>query len=1664
MSSSNKKTFKTSETSKQAGDTVTSDAISLDPSTKEHILVTTVDSSANLSGQVDIELEMSPDGQNWCPAQVKTTTTTSGETTEAIVGNEKAVDLSGDTRNKFARGRLEYNLSDGLDYSGNYPLQERARKDGSDFVHHMIAVNKSFNYSGWYNSDVQPSSTYTPVLFRNGGIDDFENIKAVELTDVLGAGTVVNTQNPFAEKWNFSTFVLEGITPFDDYTIAYWYDSSYALGPEYYHVDQSLKGIGFYDNPSAANLFLGLNYYSYSNEGGTSTLFNSAYSNAPYTPIDGTSSYLIIKRHKLNGDGTATATANVFRDDGTAMVLDGLSNTQYSFTYNVGTAYTTAADGSAAASGSNIARMDEFIIIGDYVSDANLSTLYSTTATGINAVDASTLPDIQAWYRFGDNGTDTKAAISNNITASGRTNQFPGASNSSFTSSDAIPTLSTSHALYSAGPQKTTQNLCNGMGAIENGNAVETSSVGTGAPRGGIIQDDSTFDLTTNLWSVGVWFKCNTNVGTGNPVPSTGSVSQQALMTSYGVSSNFFGGLAAYFAGTDFRVGWFAGGSAFQFKWATLSTDPGASILDGNWHHLLVCKNTTSQDISSNIGLRFFIDGSEITGYSLAGTLTTTSAIFDKATIGYGNISNAAYNHFTHASIGSFLSIGKMDNACFWKSDQSANALTIYNSGKPQTNPTGSPHSHLRFEDSNDLALNSVTGATVSLDTAAAAASWLVQQSSLANTESIYVSASPSLNNLFTTSSNLSISGWFKTTADATGTLFSNTEGAAITGMIMQVTSNTMVLTLNDGSTIQTITANVDVNDGTNWHHVLLTKNDSGTNQFTIYVDGEQIAQSSVSITDAHLKGTNGFTLLSDGENNANAINPAPTDISKLNASLSNWSIHSEVLDQYAAKQLYSNGHVRNIKNLPSVTPANIEAWWQLNDATNPQNDLVGFNHLQYQDDSGQDLANTKNIKGPCILDYGVYEEQNNGGLLSPNLNFYNHGSANSYQTYNFWVYYPSNASGSSALLGDYVSTSGGYFFWATNGTSGLPNLCFLTNSSYNTQFIGINLASQYRDTWTMITFVTDPTFSNSKFYINGQKVENLDDPNNPKAYDGIGTGVAYLFGSNSAITNSGFLCARTYGGAFYNEAYTTYAPFSPTDYGIDEYTAWDKGLSDAEVQELYDDNNYAIHSASADLYRWIRFGDGANDSESSLQCQIDSTFVLDKDTGVTATYSATLTSSDSIYKSATAAPLSTTVVPATGATLIQDTINGNGMTLSLTKNFDFVSESWVTDASGDAAFCLSFNGFESQAEYFALWKCHQTKDNYDVNFLDGNWHNIVLSYRNTTEGSNVKFGPYTATGIGAAFNWNLSMDGIELNDQNSSIGVDYIGGLNSFLAHNNVNIGFPIYNRHLKYVGSTEEKYLAHTQGGATNIYEDTSVGVTQDNPYGFILQPPISTDTPWTFQGLIDETSFHSQDFWTSSGGSDPTNFESEYPATIYGNTNGLSGTRGIGATYATGIPYPLNDPSAIGANPGTSQYINPDRYDASTNPGGGLEAWWRWGDTDTDCGENINDVKDRADGVPNHHIRAVSIDTQDLHFLDTAPDSTYLANQEATTTQGSAITEFVSVVMSNIVDTACNVKDLAQPILQYLRVKITGTGSVDLGKGKAETSIYFTKRRKK
>jgi hypothetical protein len=115
-----------------------------------------------------------------------------------------------------------------------------------------------------------------------------------------------------------------------------------------------------------------------------------------------------------------------------------------------------------------------------------------------------------------------------------------------------------------------------------------------------------------------------------------------------------------------------------------------------------------------------------------------------------------------------------------------------------------------------------------------------------------------------------------------------------------------------------------------------------------IVIDNLHSGADNYSLTNDQLRGDNGFTLLGDGQHNANAISPSTTDASKLQASLSNWSLHSEALSAEGIAQLYSNGHVRNIKNLPAIDSNEIKAWWKLSDTTTPEEDSAGSNDLQY--------------------------------------------------------------------------------------------------------------------------------------------------------------------------------------------------------------------------------------------------------------------------------------------------------------------------------------------------------------------------------------------------------------------------------------------------------------------------------------------------------------------------------------------------------------------------------------------------------------------------------------------------------------------------------------------------------------------------------------------
>ena len=78
--------------------------------------------------------------------------------------------------------------------------------------------------------------------------------------------------------------------------------------------------------------------------------------------------------------------------------------------------------------------------------------------------------------------------------------------------------------------------------------------------------------------------------------------------------------------------------------------------------------------------------------------------------------------------------------------------------------------------------------------------------------------------------------------------------------------------------------------------------------------------------------------------------------------------------------------------------------------------------------------------------------------------------------------------------------------------------------------------------------------------------------------------------------------------------------------------------------------------------------------------------------------------------------------------------------------------------------------------------------------------------------------------------------------------------------------------------------------------------------------------------------------------------------------------------------------------------------------------------------------------------------------------ASESIYIEDRASSTTSGSASIAFPQVIVQNISAGICTIKNMASPILQYLRVKFVGSGSCDLGEGKGQAEIHYTHRRKR
>ena len=1510
MSSNYRKRFTTTETTKAAGAEVVSDSIELSPRTKNHILTVTTDSS--LSGTVDVEVEMSPDGNNWCPAVTTATTTSSSASTEARTGNEEYVKLTpdaGENKNKHCRGGLNFDVNGAV-----------VTPDGSgarDLMHQHIATTKSFNYSQWFKTSEAPTTSYKPVLFRHGGYDDFSNTKVPQLTEATNSGTVpANTKvakgtSNSGNSINNKDFVLSGTNSTDlpgflpDIGN---YQADYKRMPSLMEAWSfswwvKLGEPGDNLNYSATSYYTGLWMMGRNASG---FLKSHAYDGHIYAGIKqpNTDKIIMCTGQRTAGQwyhcvltksaGTGTPGYGNQTDQGELkFYIDGvLQGTESLGTTLSDNNFYTMQITEANILGSNphpnnnyyrangVAEIDEFSSYKDALHLDEIQAL----SNGGKPVDPTTIPvsgnknipsKICTYFKFGDasNDNSTTHVSFNQIDNSYRTANSrstistadPGTMTlETYNSRGTLHALDTSETIYNASSTtaqtKITQNLTSSVSTFSSQFTTINAGVsGQGSVRVTVGSDAATFygstggtnsvDVTNgnendigkhllgiykpdvsfsssrwilvNRYPRAAGWKNRSGYQHGYPGPNYTASNYIRFLNYINVSP-----FVTYSANSSspksllIRPVITGSSGSYWYLYAnsegkvpiTFTTAAGGTLtvpdIEAGFHCVTTYDppSNPSQGIPAS-SVKVYINGVEVAirtttenGVEYVETAAPSDNLFygDEVYAHDSAWGGAAYLDYGTGSKSTSRINNHMDfsNRVLTQSE----AQTLYNGGSildfsnmtssfpisltgcvgaydsdvAFMNDTGSPSIKWGFKDCSGY------GKHVLLYQGSITTNQAVQTTSSNYSPGWMALPTPLINQYFSASSNLSISGWFKTTD--TGILFSNSEGAYTTGLKAEIISQGVrIYFRNATQTAFLATVSNTVNDG-NWHNIIMVLEPGhSTKKQRLYIDGVEVATANATLLDITLRGNNGFTLLSDGQINANDNSPASSDPNKLNASISNWSIHSEALDVNAVLQIYSNGNIRNIKNLPNVDVAQIKAWWQLNDATNPQNNLIGTDHLRYIDGGGQTLV------------------------------------------------------------------------------------------------------------------------------------------------------------------------ARS--------------------------------------------------------------------------------------------------------------------VNATDDALVQNAINGNAMTMSLTKSFNFTTKKWVSTADQDTALCLSFNGFEEQAEYFAVWKCSQTVGGKSIDICDGGWHNVILSYRgkNNLSGNNVdpgdvvKFGPGPNNNAPVAYNWALSFDGEPLTVINAGSGVDYIGGLNTLSTdvYNQIvyNVGFAIQDRHLKYISTnSEEVYKPHAQFGA-GIYEQ--VGVDNNN----------------AFQGSVDETSFHSDTWWVDQAGTTvlTTTYNAEKPATIYGNTTALAKRGGTSTDYPEGKPYDLLNPGRLTAGgqltdiQGSNQFINPARYNASSNPNGGLEGWWRWGDTPGDCSLTINDVRDHTDQINARDITAFGIVTADRVDMDLAgaAESIYLEDRAATQGSSSSSTSFVQVKLEGIQQGICNLKNILSPLLQYVRVKIKGAGSVDLGEGKTEVSIYYTNR---
>lgn len=205
-------------------------------------------------------------------------------------------------------------------------------------------------------------------------------------------------------------------------------------------------------------------------------------------------------------------------------------------------------------------------------------------------------------------------------------------------------------------------------------------------------------------------------------------------------------------------------------------------------------------------------------------------------------------------------------------------------------------------------------------------------------------------------------------------------------------------------------------------------------------------------------------------------------------------------------------------------------------------------------------------------------------------------------KTISFWVYADSNFVATHTIGTDYVGGTGSIGVTISNAALVFWHAVGSSLQRFNVALDNSDGDANVLDQWIHVIITTGATPTAGSFYVNNVLRT---------------AGTPYTSGINAwqtpVIDYSGQLAALRRSGGNYLTMDTSVAV------KFDEFAVWDGVLSQGERDAVF--NNGAPHNltnldtsgSGSTLIRYLRYGDGANDSESDIYCEVDPTFRFSK-------------------------------------------------------------------------------------------------------------------------------------------------------------------------------------------------------------------------------------------------------------------------------------------------------------------------------------------------------------------------------------------------------------------------------------------------------------------